>query len=91
MTMPTPKLDRDIARMVDAAASKAVAAGQVWRNNDPRTEGDLFLVTSVDAKAKTADVFRVKTRRRATIRLDRFRPTSTGYVFLGVVDHLGVR
>lgn len=89
--MPVPKLDRDIARMVDKATAKAVAAGQVWKSTDPRCPNDFFLVTHVDGQAKTADVFRIKTHRRATIRLDRFRPTSTGYAFEGIVDHLGVR
>lgn len=89
--MPIHKLDPDIARMVNKATAKAVAPGQVWKSADPRCPNDFFLVTRVDAQAKTAEVFRIKTHRRATIRLDRFRPSSTGYAFEGIVDHLGVR
>ncbi len=70
----------------------SVAVGQVWMDNDPRVHlnGRRFVeVISVDATHATVRGFRThvaanrKTRKvyskTTRIRLDRFKPTSTGY------------
>ncbi|GAA3750285.1 DUF6354 family protein [Micromonospora maritima] len=65
----------------------AVRVGQIWADNDKRSEGRLVKVTAVDSTH--ADVIAVDAHgepspsilraRRTRIRLNRFRPTSTGY------------
>lgn len=83
--------DKKTARAILARSGKIIQAGQVWRDNDPRIPEGLILVLGIDHQAKTADVFRINSKRRTTVRLDRFRPGSTGYTFEGIIDHLGVR
>lgn len=61
-----------------------VAEGQVWADNDKRCEGRHVYVAHVDETHATVDQCRpdgtvMPRARRTRIRLDRFRPTSTGY------------
>jgi hypothetical protein len=57
-----------------------VAVGQVWRSNDKRDNGRSLKVIDVDltrGKAQTQSPWSLGSK--TWIRLDRFRPTSTGY------------
>jgi hypothetical protein len=67
-----------------------VEVGQVWADNDWRSEGRTVRVVEVDATHATVELVTAaemlrgvtSTRgagRRSRIRLDRFRPVSTGY------------
>lgn len=63
-----------------------VRPGQIWADNDPRSAGRHLLVVDVGpthAEVELAvprpPVSSAKPGRRTRIRLDRFRPTSTGY------------
>lgn len=72
----------------------AVEVGQVWADNDKRLKEDyrersvrvLELVESTDpfghAKIRKARVVDIDTGRVSLIRVDRFRPTATGYRFV---------
>lgn len=63
------------------------AVGQIWQDNDPRSYGRrLRIVEITDTHAlvelhapRGAGHQQAKPGRRTRIRLDRFRPTSTGY------------
>lgn len=77
--------------MAKTDSQPKVKAGQVWKDNDPRGKGELFLVLGLDDLLLSADVFRIGSRRRVSISLSRFRPVSNGYTYQGMVDHLGVR
>lgn len=64
----------------------AVRVGQVWQDADPRAEGRRLRVVEVGAThaavelvAPREPVSNARPGRRTRIRLDRFRPTSTGY------------
>lgn len=62
----------------------AVKVGQVWRDCDPRMGNQRIVVERIEgnyAICRNAVIPSMKTR----IRLDRFRPNSTGFV-LGVSD-----
>ncbi|WP_416477039.1 hypothetical protein [Streptomyces sp. LKA04] len=68
------------------------AVGQIWQDNDPRSDGRRLLIEWIDdthAKVRqvalTADGHPVPLPgvRQSRIRLDRFRPTSTGYRYIG--------
>lgn len=54
-----------------------VRPGQVWRDNDPRQRGRLIHIIDVEADGRARCRSRGRTVR---IRLDRFKPTSNGYV-----------
>lgn len=61
-----------------------VRVGQVWRDNDPRSAPRHVRVVEIDGTYATAVLVNGAGRhwgreRRSRIRLDRFRPTSTGY------------
>lgn len=58
-----------------------VRVGQVWADNDSRSEGRKLMVMAItDGKAICSVAWPDnKTRKRTAIRLDRFKPTSTGY------------
>jgi hypothetical protein len=70
-----------------------VRVGQVWADNDKRAVGRRVLVIGVDATHATVELCSQRGRparghehaqvaepgRRTRIRIDRFRPTSTGY------------
>ncbi|MFD7541276.1 MULTISPECIES: hypothetical protein [unclassified Streptomyces] len=72
--------------------SPAPAARQIWQDNDPRTTGRFLRIDSVDATyARVLPIAWNPTARiavalpgarRTRIRLDRFRPTSTGYRYI---------
>ncbi|MFJ4624268.1 hypothetical protein [Streptomyces sp. NPDC088812] len=68
------------------------AIGQIWQDNDPRAEGRLLLVewigdthATVRPVALTAadEPVPLPGCRQSRIRLDRFRPTSNGYRYVG--------
>jgi hypothetical protein len=54
-----------------------VRVGQVWKDTDPRIKARELVVEQIDQTHATMRV--VGTNRRPRIRLDRFRPNSTGY------------
>ena len=64
-----------------------VRPGQIWADNDPRAAGRLLRVDEVtETHAKVCVVNErgepspsILRARRTTIRLDRMRPTHTGY------------
>jgi hypothetical protein len=70
-----------------------VRPGQIWADNDKRSEGRQVRVVAVDATHATVELIaqrgrpargaegeqRAKPGRETRIRLDRFKPTSTGY------------
>ncbi|MGI5274718.1 DUF6354 family protein [Nonomuraea sp. CA-218870] len=65
-----------------------VRPGQVWMDNDKRSEGRRVRVIEVDDTHATVVGVDIRglpdsrnrvAARRTRIRLDRFRPTSTGY------------
>ncbi|MGV9278094.1 hypothetical protein [Streptomyces griseosporeus] len=71
------------------------AVGQVWQDNDPRgygrrvrivaiddTHATVELVTTRQVPTLTGSRATAKPGRRTRIRLDRFRPTSTGYRYV---------
>ncbi|GAA3217920.1 hypothetical protein ACFP63_08835 [Oerskovia jenensis] len=53
-----------------------VRPGQIWADNDKRSAGRRVTVLSV---GQTHALVETSLLRRTSIRLDRFRPTSTGY------------
>ncbi|MFF9002645.1 hypothetical protein ACF1GW_35520 [Streptomyces achromogenes] len=68
------------------------AKGQIWQDNDPRTDNRLILIERTDATHATVRQVALTPAgepvplpgvRRTRIRLDRFRPTSTGYRYIG--------
>ncbi|MCD0159746.1 hypothetical protein IHN63_00335 [Deinococcus sp. 6YEL10] len=78
--------------VLDAAARNPhdVRAGQVWRDNDPRSnrmvkvfylDGPYACVYEVDQRGNLmpGEQRRMDRRKPRRIRLDRFRPTSNGY------------
>lgn len=68
----------------------APTVGQIWQDNDPRSYGRYLKITAVDSThatvrqvALTPQIAAVLPGTRATrIRLDRLRPTSTGYRYV---------
>lgn len=71
------------------ATSPAVQVGQIWQDNDPRGYGRMVRVVEIDATHAVVELHvprqhgSAKPGRRTRIRLDRFRPTSTGYRYVG--------
>lgn len=71
----------------------APAIGQIWQDNDPRSYGRKVRIVELDATHALVELhvprgaghLRAKPGRRTRIRLDRFRPTSTGYRYVGTV------
>lgn len=55
------------------------AVGQIWADNDKRGYGRQARITAVDSTHATVH----DGKRQSRIRLDRFRPTSTGYRYIG--------
>ncbi|MGW4467489.1 DUF6354 family protein [Micromonospora sp. NPDC004704] len=65
----------------------AVAVGQVWADNDRRSAGRKVRIIHVTESHAVVGPADPKARGRATrIRLDRFRPTTTGYRLLTNAD-----
>ena len=65
------------------------AVGQVWQDNDPRGYGRKVRIVEigdthavVELHSPRQPVSNAKPGRRTRIRLDRFRPTSTGYRYV---------
>lgn len=58
-----------------------VKVGQVWEDCDRRMHGRRVEVLEVDATHALVKV--ATTGRRTRIRLDRFKPVSTGYRLVG--------
>lgn len=77
--------------MIDATPT--VKVGQIWQDNDPRSPDRYLFVTATDAThaAVRQVAYNPITKisvplpgvRGTRIRLDRFRPTSTGYRYVG--------
>ncbi|MDH6116871.1 hypothetical protein ABH930_000290 [Kitasatospora sp. GAS204A] len=71
-----------------------VRPGQIWQDNDPRTHGRQLRIETVDTTHATAVPVAVTPQgavallpgRATRIRVDRFRPTSTGYRLIQDVD-----
>ncbi|NYV73125.1 DUF6354 family protein [Streptomyces sp. UH6] len=68
----------------------APAVGQLWQDNDPRSYGRKVRIVEIDDTHATVELHQprqpvssAKPGRRTRIRLDRFRPTSTGYRYVG--------
>lgn len=65
--------------------SERVEIGQVWADNDWRSTGRTVEVVAIDQTHATVKVLTngrgtyAKPGRTSRVRLDRFRPTSTGY------------
>lgn len=66
------------------------AVGQIWQDNDPRSYGRKLRIVEigdthalVELHQPRLPVSSAKPGRRTRIRLDRFRPTSTGYRYIG--------
>ncbi|MER7053419.1 DUF6354 family protein [Streptomyces sp. NPDC017454] len=67
------------------------AVGQIWQDNDPRSHGRQLRIVDTDATHAVVELtvprgaghLHAKPGRRTRIRLDRFRPTSTGYRYIG--------
>lgn len=79
--------------MTDSVTPHEVKPGQVWADNDKRSKGRHVLVVAVGKPGPlTALVVpctqdgRQTGHRRTKIRLDRFKPTSTGYRFVKTVE-----
>lgn len=62
-----------------------VKPGQVWTDNDWRSKGRLLKVLAVDETHATVQS-PSGLGRMTRIRLDRFRPTSTGYRLVKPTD-----
>lgn len=61
-----------------------VRIGQIWADNDKRSAGRRVEVVAVDEKHATVKAAGGK--RLTRIRLDRFKPTSTGYTLVSGPD-----
>jgi hypothetical protein len=66
------------------------AIGQIWQDNDPRSYSRKVRIVEitdthavVELHQPRLPVSSAKPGRRTRIRLDRFRPTSTGYRYIG--------
>lgn len=68
-------------------ATTVVRPGQIWADNDKRARGRQVRVEAVDdthatvvlVVARHEDILGARPKRCTRIRLDRFKPTSTGY------------
>lgn len=75
----------------------AVRVGQIWRDNDKRAKGRHVKVVEVDGTHATVALWMTRSAssntampgRRTRIRLDRFRPTSTGYTLITTCRRCG--
>jgi hypothetical protein len=63
-----------------------VAAGQIWRDNDKRMAARYILVLRIEGDkavcVSCSETGNVLTQRQTRIALRRFKPNSTGYVFV---------
>lgn len=75
---------------MNAADTPAPATGQIWQDNDPRGYGRRVRIIEIDDTHATVELHtpraaghqKAKPGRRTRIRLDRFRPTTTGYRYI---------
>lgn len=58
----------------------APAVGQTWQDNDKRFIGRYLVIVAIEGTHAEVKWQHLKSTRR--IRLDRFRPTSTGYRYV---------
>lgn len=72
------------------AATPEPAVGQIWADNDPRQYERQVRIVEIDSTHALVELYQprlpvssAKPGRRTRIRLNRFRPTSTGYRYLG--------
>lgn len=83
-------LKRAYGAAVQSNLPVRVEVGQVWADNDPRSQGRTLIVKEIDGmhavcvplKGRDPEVnngFVSTPAKRVRIRLDRFKPTSTGY------------
>jgi hypothetical protein len=67
-----------------------VKPGQIWQDNDKRCHGRQVRIVEIYGTHAVVELHRsrgvgddhAKPGRRTRIRLDRFRPTATGYVLV---------
>ncbi|MGW9397284.1 hypothetical protein [Streptomyces sp. NPDC055642] len=67
------------------------AVGQIWQDNDPRGYGRKVRIVEIGDTHAVVELHQprnvghsgAKPGRRTRIRLDRFRPISTGYRYVG--------
>ncbi|MHC3450819.1 hypothetical protein [Streptomyces prasinus] len=67
------------------------AVDQIWQDNDPRGYGRKVRIVEIGDTHAVVELHQprsvghnaAKPGRRTRIRLDRFRPTSTGYRYVG--------
>jgi len=68
----------------------APAVGQIWQDNDKRGYGRRIRIVEIDGAYAVVELVTprrvghsaAKPGRQTRIRLDRFRPTSTGYRYI---------
>lgn len=70
---------------IEMSETNDVKVGQVWRDNDKRIENRHIRVTGIDDGFARCTVLKIDGLEwvetgETKIRLDRFRPTSTGYL-----------
>lgn len=65
----------------------SVEVGQIWEDNDPRGYGRWIKVLSIDGTHATVQSPSGR-GRKTRIRLNRFRPTRSGYVLVTPAAHL---
>ena len=63
--------------------TQSVRVGQVWEDCDKRFRRTVKIVTLTQTHAVVVRVTPTPRTTRTKIRLDRFRPTSTGYRLVG--------
>jgi hypothetical protein len=80
--------------MTDLTETPAPAADQIWEDCDPRSYGRRVRIVEIDGSHAVVELVtpqgvshaQTKPGRRTRIRLDRFRPISTGYRYIGEAD-----
>ncbi|MFJ6667459.1 hypothetical protein [Streptomyces sp. NPDC091383] len=80
---------------MNTVGTPAPAVGQIWQDNDPRIENRLVWIERIsETHAHVRQVALTASNepvplpgvRRTRIRLDRFRPTTTGYRYISGGD-----
>lgn len=72
--------------MPNPSETPTPAVGQIWQDNDPRGYGRRIRIVEIDDTHAVVEHHNPRAvgrrPRRTRVRLDRFRPTSTGYRFI---------